>query len=84
VLFVQAVVVSARGTVYVLERASDGARASLEIAGKGLGGVSVAVGTVVSVSTMAAGVVLSVAGQVIAFIPNELGRSLLHNERLTR
>lgn len=84
VLFVQAVEVSARGTVYVLERASDGARACLEIAGKGLGGVSVAVGTVVSVSTMAAGVVLSVAGQVIAFIPNELGRSLLHNERLTR
>jgi hypothetical protein len=28
--------------------------------------------------------VLSAAGQALAFIPNELGRALLHNERITR
>jgi len=27
--------------------------------------------------------VLSIAGAAIAFVPNELGRALLHNERLT-
>jgi hypothetical protein len=84
VLVVKAVEASARGTVYVLERASDGARTSIEIAGKGVGAASLAVGTVVTVSVISAGVLLSAAGQALAFIPNELGRALLHNERLTR
>jgi hypothetical protein len=42
-----------------------------------------AVGTVVSVSVIGTGVLLSVAGEVLCFIPNELGRALLHNERIT-
>ncbi len=83
VLVVKAVEVSARGTVYLLERASDGAVASIEIVGKGVGAASMAAGTLVTVSVIGAGVVLSAAGQVIAFIPNALGRALLHNERLT-
>ncbi|HYW57091.1 MAG TPA: hypothetical protein VE934_09025 [Polaromonas sp.] len=83
VLVVKTVEVSARGTVYVLERASDGATASVEIVGKGVGAASLVVGTAVTVSVIGAGVILSAAGQVIAFIPNELGRALLHNERLT-
>jgi hypothetical protein len=44
----------AEGTVWVLERASDGARFSITL-----------------------------AGQAIAFIPNEVGKALLYNERLT-
>ncbi len=83
-LVVKAVEVSARGTVFVLERASDGARTSIEIVSKGAGAASMVVGTVVTVSVISAGVVLSAAGQALAFIPNELGRALLHNERLTR
>jgi hypothetical protein len=83
VLVVKAVESTARGTVYVLERASDGARASVELSGKVVQGASVAAGTVVTVSVIGAGVVLSALGEAIAFIPNELGRSLMHNERLT-
>ena len=83
VLVVKTVQATARGTVYVLERASDGARASIEIVGNGLVNVSVGIGTVVTVSAIGAGVVLSTVSQVIAFIPNELGRALLHNERIT-
>lgn len=83
VLTVRVVEASARGTVYVLERASDGARASIEIAGRGVGTVSLATGTLVTVSVVGAGVVLSAAGEAIAFIPNQLGRALLHNERIT-
>ena len=83
VLVVKAVEVSARGTVYVLERASDGARASIEIVGRGVAGASTVAGTLVTVSVIGAGVVLSAAGEAIAFIPNELGRALLHNERRT-
>jgi hypothetical protein len=83
VLVVKAVEVTARGMVYTLERASDGARASVEIVGAGVGAASLAAGTVVTVSVVGAGVVLSAAGEAIAFLPNTLGRALLYNERLT-
>ncbi len=83
VLVVKVVDVSARGTVIVLERASDGARASVALSGRAAAGASVGVGTVVAVSVIGAGVVLSAAGEVLCFIPNELGRALLHNERIT-
>ena len=83
VLVVRTVEVSARGTVYLLERASDGAQTSIEIIGKGLASMSMVAGTAVVVSVVGAGVVLSAAGQAIAFIPNALGRALLHNERVT-
>ena len=83
VLVVKAVEVSARGTVIVLERVSDGVRASVEVSGRAASGASVLVGQSAVVTVIGAGVVLSLAGEVLCFIPNELGRALLHNERLT-
>lgn len=83
VLVVKAVESTARGTVLVLERLSDGARVSLEVAGKGLAAASVAVGTTITVSVIAAGCILSVAHEAIAFVPNKLGQSLMHNEQVT-
>ncbi|MBL8359516.1 MAG: hypothetical protein JNN18_03410 [Rubrivivax sp.] len=71
-------------TVWVLERASDGARASLTLSGGLAAGVSVAAGTGVAVSAVGTGWILSAAGQAIAYVPNEIGRALLHNERITR
>ncbi|KQW57917.1 hypothetical protein [Variovorax sp. Root411] len=82
-LTVIAVEASADGTVYLLERASDGARASIKVAGRAAEGVSKAVGTSVLVSVIGTGVVLSAAGEVLAFVPNAIGRALLHNERLS-
>ena len=79
-LTVSAVEASAAGTTWVLERTADGARASVKLAGN----ASVAVGSSVAVTAMAAGYVLSVAGQAVAFIPNEVGASMLYNERVTR
>jgi hypothetical protein len=83
VLVVKTVESTARGIVYVLERASDGATASVELVGKAVGGASIVAGTVVTVSVIGSGVVLSALGEAIAFIPNVLGKSLLHNERIT-
>jgi hypothetical protein len=83
VFVVKAVEVTARGTVYVLERASDAATVSVEVLGSGLKNAAISVGTTVAVSVIGAGIVLSAAGQAIAFIPNELGKALLHSERLT-
>ena len=84
VLTVVAVEASATGTVWVLERASDGARASVRLGAQAAGGLSVAAGTALVVTAMSAGWVLSAASQAIAFIPNEIGSALLYNERVTR
>jgi hypothetical protein len=83
-LSVVAVEATSAGTVWVLERASDGARASVTLSGQLAGGVSVAAGTAVAVTAFSAGWVLSAAGQAIAYIPNEIGKALLYNERITR
>jgi len=82
ILTVKAVQASANGTVYLLERASDGAQVSVEVVGRAASGTAHAVGASVVCSVIGAGVVLSVAGEVVAFVPNALGRALLHNERL--
>lgn len=73
-----AIEASAEGTVWTLERASDGARVALTLSGE----VVTASGTVVEMTAGSAGTLLSVGGEVLALIPNELGRALLHHERL--
>jgi hypothetical protein len=83
VLTVTAVEASARGVVLVLERASDGARASVELVGRSMAGLAFGVGSVIACSVIGTGVVLSVASEAIAFIPNALGNALLHDERLS-
>ena len=82
VLTVASVQASVQATEWVLVRASDGARMVLRFSGHAAGLASVAVGTAVTVTALSAGHVLSVAGEVVAFIPNELGKALLYNERL--
>jgi hypothetical protein len=83
-LTVVAVEATSTGAVWVLERASDDAQASVRLVGRGVAGASVAAGTVVVATALSTGWVLSAAGEAIAFIPNELGRALLYNERITR
>ena len=82
VLTIQAVQVSAIGTVYVLERASDGARVSIEVSARVGAASARVVGEVVACSIIGTGVILSVAGEVLAFVPNALGQALLYNEAL--
>ena len=84
VLSVVAVEATLAGTVWVLERAVDGARASVTVSGAVVEGVSVVVGGVVMVTAFSAGTVLSTAGRAICFVPNAVGTALLHHERVTR
>lgn len=79
-LTVVSVQVSAVGSEWLLERASDGVRVGLTVSGA----VSATAGAVVEVSASRAGWILSTAGEVLAIVPNELGRALLHHERLSR
>lgn len=83
-LTVVAVEGASRGAVWVLERASDGARASITVSGELAAGVSVAAGTAVMVTALSTGWILSAAGRAIAYVPNEIGKALLYNERITR
>lgn len=83
-LVVVSVEVVGGATVWVLERVSDGARISVKAAGKLAEGMVVSTGAAVTVSVIGAGTVLSAAGEVIAFIPNEIGKALLYNEKVSR
>lgn len=84
VFTVVAVEAVSEGTVWVLERASDGARASVTLSGAAAGGVSLLSGAAVVATAFSAGWVLSAAGKAVAFIPNEVGKALLYSERITR
>ncbi|TBO32943.1 hypothetical protein EYS42_07215 [Aquabacterium lacunae] len=81
---VVAIQATAEGVVWVLERASDGARTSVRWAASSAGVASVAVGTTLMVTAVSAGWVVSTAGEVIALVPNALGRALLHHEEVQR
>jgi hypothetical protein len=83
-LTVVSVQASATGTVWMLERASDGARATLQFSGHMAGASLAAAGTAVLVTALSTGWLISAAGQAIAFVTNQIGASLLYNERVTR
>lgn len=78
-----AVHVVAEGTVWVLERASDGVRISVAFAAGAIVAGSLAVGAAVNAVAISAGWLLLVGSEVLAFVPNELGRALTYHERMT-
>ncbi len=79
------VVASARtvgdGIEVVLEGAADASRATVRLSGRAAAGVSLAAGTALEVVTASTGYVLVMSGKVIAFLPNEAGKALLHHSR---
>jgi hypothetical protein len=83
-LTVVSVQASATGTAWVLERASDGSRATLHFSDRAAGASPAASGTAVLVTALSTGWLISAAGQAIAFVPNTIGATLLCNERVTQ
>jgi hypothetical protein len=84
VLTVASVQVATAGTVWVLTQASTGASVVLTLSAAGAEAASTAVGTAVVVTALSTGWILSAAGKALCFVPNEIGASLIHNERMTR
>ncbi len=78
---VESVEKAGESMVVVIKGATEASRVTLKMSGKAVVGASMAAGTAVSVVTMASGYALVVAGAVIAFIPNEAGKALLHHSR---
>lgn len=79
---VRAIEVSARGTLVVLESASEGVAVGIELSGLAAAPSALTVGASVTSTLIAAGVVLSAADQALCLIPNAIGRALLHNEKI--
>ncbi|WP_374581519.1 hypothetical protein [Pseudoduganella sp.] len=81
-LVVESVETIGDGVSVVLKSAADGSKATVQFSGKALEGASLAAGTAVSAVAMSAGHALVVSGKVIAFLPNEAGKALLHHSRV--
>lgn len=72
---------TAHGSVIVLRTISTTGSQWLRLSVHASAHMSRRVGDILQVSATATGYVLSKAGEIIAFIPNELGKSLLHHSR---
>ncbi|MFM2056858.1 MAG: hypothetical protein RLY71_1243 [Pseudomonadota bacterium] len=82
-LVVVSVQATAYGSVWVLQRVSDGMRVSVRWSAEGARAASMAVGTTLEVTALSAGWLLTRASEAMAFIPNELGGSLIFHEQMT-
>lgn len=84
-LAVQAVEQTADGMIVVLKAAGESAvsaaTVSVKLSQQTVSAVSLAAGTIVEVVSEAAGYALLSAGKLIAYIPNEIGRSMVHQQR---
>lgn len=79
---VASVATVADGVVLVLQGASTGVEASVQLSGAAALGLSDAAGKAVAVTATSTGHLLVMSGRVLAFIPNETGKSLLHHSRV--
>lgn len=70
--------------VWILKDISTGATVSIRASAHAAGTASMAVGTVVTIAASAAGYSIYLAGKMIAFIPSEVGRSLVHHAPLKK
>jgi hypothetical protein len=82
---VSLVVASARvvgdGIELVLDGAAGASVATVRLSGAAARGLSVAAGTTLDVVAVSTGHMLVLSGAVLAFIPNEAGKALLHHAR---
>jgi len=83
-LTVVAVEASAEGVTWIVERASDGVRATVRFAREASGALLIAAGQMITVVAMGTGWLLCNAGRALAFVPNEAGSRLLYSQRVTR
>ena len=79
---VKSVEASAESVIFVVEGSAKGASATVRLMGRAAREASLAAGQVLQATTVSAGVLLIASGKVLAFIPNESGKALLHHSRV--
>lgn len=81
-IVVASVQVAGDASTVVLTGSADGVSATLRLSGEVVEGASLVAGTSVGLVALSTGYLLVAAGKVLAFIPNEIGRALLHHSRV--
>src|SRR5450830_1715113 len=74
--------VAGAGSLVVLKAAGKASSATLALSGRAARDASLVVGASVEMVALSTGYLLVTAGRVLAFIPNEAGRVLLHSSRI--
>jgi len=80
-LTVTALEAAGESVVVVMRGVSEATTVSVKASATAVGAASVAVGSAVQVVAESAGNSLYVAGKLIAFIPNEISRALIHQSK---
>ena len=80
-LTVTALQAAGESVIVVMRGVSEATTVSVKASATAVGAASVAVGSAVQVVAESAGNSLYVAGKLIAFIPNEISRALIHQSR---
>ena len=70
-------------SVITLRGLAGGAEASVQVSSKLIEGSAIGVGSALQTTVSATGVLLVAAGKALMFVPNEMGKSLLHHSRAT-
>ncbi len=79
---VESVKTVGEGIEVVIRNVADGSRATVQFSGKAAHRLSVGTGAALEVVASATGHLLVASGKVLAFIPNELGKVLLHHSEV--
>ena len=81
-LVVASVETAGDASVVVLTTAGKASQATIALSGRGARDASLVVGASVELVALSTGYLLVTAGRVLAFVPNEAGKALLHSSRI--
>jgi hypothetical protein len=80
-VIIESVEAAGDASVVVLAGGSDAAHAAVRLSGRAANSASLAAGASVNVVATSTGYLLVAGGKVLAFIPNEIGKALIHHSR---
>ncbi|MCX7206153.1 MAG: hypothetical protein NT086_09280 [Proteobacteria bacterium] len=75
--------VAGEASMLTIERVSDGSRYMVKVSEVMLKELGIAVGTSIKTTAESTGYALIASGKLVAFIPNEIGMSLLHQSKIS-
>lgn len=84
VVTIKSVQLIGTGTRVVVENVARGVAATLEFTGKSAGAFAAGIGDTLRVVPLTTGIVFYEAKRAVAWVPNDRGANLSHNERLTQ
>jgi hypothetical protein len=81
-VLVESVEAAGDASMLVLAGASNAAHAALRLSGRAAREASLVVGASVNLVATSTGYLLVASGKLLAFIPNEIGKALIHHSRV--